>query len=268
MNGPGPAVLVKRGQIEGHVRPQGGLFSRAALLPPFLSAAATPFFGVHCVDTTERVIALTYDDGPHPEHTPRILDELAGHDVTATFFVLGPAARARPDIVRRIVGEGHTVALHGDDHRSLLTRRSREATASIARAKDELEQIAGTAVTLYRPPYGHHTILQASMIRRLGLELIIWSSDGLDWVDDEVENIADRAMAAVFSGAILLLHDDRADPDSLLAGERLPAFDKALLTRRILERSRAEGFTLCTVDHLLARFPRVVSGSRERMVRR
>ncbi|WP_258934112.1 polysaccharide deacetylase family protein [Nesterenkonia pannonica] len=109
------------------------------------------------MDTADRAVALTYDDGPHPEHTPRILDVLADHQASATFFVLTPAARAHPGILRRMLDEGHRIGLHGADHRSLLTMSTRAAVRAVAKAKDELEQLAGAPVTLYRPPYGHHT---------------------------------------------------------------------------------------------------------------
>jgi len=259
------AVLVKRGRIEGHIRPTGGRFAEAGLLPRPLTRFVAPLFGVHCVDTTDRVFALTYDDGPHPVHTPRILDELREHNAHATFFVLLEPARRHPDIVRRIVAEGHEVALHGVTHRSLLSIPARRAVDEIVAAREELERLAGAPVQLFRPPYGHHTPRQARLLRRHGLELVIWSGDGLDWIDDAVDRVAERAWASVFPGGILLLHDDRADPETLKEGESLPRFDKAALTSMILEAATAAGFRGTTVGALLRDHAWVVSGSREKM---
>jgi peptidoglycan/xylan/chitin deacetylase (PgdA/CDA1 family) len=261
-------ILVRRGVIEGHTPPVGGDFRADALLSGSLVSLAAPYFGVHCVDTTERVVALTYDDGPHPFHTPSILDALAELGLHATFFVLTPSAQSHPDIIRRIVDEGHEVALHGGDHRSLLGKSTRQAVADVRAARDALVELSGADVRLYRPPYGHHTPAQARGIRQLGLDLVIWSSDGLDWIDRDLTAITSKMMASVFPGAILLLHDDRGDPETLRPGESLPSFDKAALTRKLVGCLRDAQYTPMTAGELLRAHPVVLSGSRERMLRR
>lgn len=268
MSGSGASIVVKRGDIEGHVRPPGGDFAQRAVIPRALTGVVSRFIGVHCVDTAERTLAITYDDGPHPMHTPRILDALTERGVKATFFVLTDPARRHPEIIRRIVADGHELALHGADHRSMLGMSDRDAAASVARARDDLEQLADTPIRLFRPPYGHHTLGQASRIRREGLELVIWSGDALDWIDDTEERVAERGWSAVFPGGILLLHDDRADPEMLGPGEALPAFDKSRVTGLILDRGAQEGYSFATVGELLDAHPHVLSASRERMRRR
>jgi peptidoglycan-N-acetylglucosamine deacetylase len=266
--GSGPTVVVKRGDIQGHTPPPGGDFARRSLVPRALAPLTSRVLGIHCVDTTERVLALTYDDGPHPEHTPRLLDALAARGARATFFVLAGPATRHPDLIRRIVDEGHELALHGADHRSLLTMKPRAAVEAIARAREAVEAVSGTRLRLLRPPYGHHTPLQAWLLHRAGWRLVIWSSDGLDWIDDAPEHIVDRAWRAVFPGAILLLHDDRADPETLRAGEALPAFDKAAVATSLLDLAAHEGYRTLTVSELLEERSPVLSGSRERMLRR
>lgn len=268
MSGGGTTVVVKRGVIQGHVPPPGGDFARRAIIPARLTGLVARYLGVHCVDTDDRVLALTYDDGPHPEHTPLILDTLAEHGVSATFFVLAEPSQQHPDVIRRIVADGHEVALHGADHRSMLGMGDREAIDSVLRARDVVESIGGVPVRLFRPPYGHHTPGQAARARRAGLELVIWSSDGLDWIDDTAERIAQRAWRSVFPGGILLLHDDRADPETLRDGEQLPGFDKADVARRILHAADREDYAVMRVGELLERYPHVLSASRERMRRR
>jgi len=228
-------VLVRRGALDRDPRPAGGTF-RSQAVPPFpVPPALAREFGVFCVDTTERVVALTYDDGPHPEHTPRLLDVLARTGATATFFVLGQHVVRYPEVTRRVVAEGHEVALHGEDHRSLLTLGDAEAVRLIGDAKRRVEDVTGVPLRLYRPPYGRHTVAQARGIRRLGLELVIWSGDAHDWLHDAEDRIAGRALHDVFPGGIVLLHDDRADPETLEEGQELPHFDRARVLVTLLD---------------------------------
>ncbi|MBN0042175.1 polysaccharide deacetylase family protein [Cellulosimicrobium cellulans] len=262
-----PDLVVRRRDIERDDRPAGafrGVAYARGLVPSFLTRS----LGTFCVDTPDRVYSLTYDDGPDPRSTPGVLDALARHGTRATFFVLSEAARRHPEIVHRIVGEGHELALHGRDHTSLLTMADDAAVAMVRDARAAVEDVAGVRVRLYRPPYGEHTWGQARGVRRLGLDLTIWSGDAFDWVHDEEEAVARRALASVFPGAILLLHDTRADPETLGPDERLPEFDRADVLARILAESRARGYRETTTGELTARYRRVRSMARERMARR
>ncbi|MFD4994023.1 polysaccharide deacetylase family protein [Cellulosimicrobium cellulans] len=262
-----PDLVVRRRDIERD-DPPAGAFRSVAYARGLVPGLLTRSLGTFCVDTTERVFSLTYDDGPDPRSTPGVLDALARHGARATFFVLSEPARRHPDLVRRIVAEGHELALHGRDHSSLLTKEDAAAVAEIRDARAAVEDVAGVALSLYRPPYGEHTWAQARGVRRLGLELTLWSGDAFDWVHDEEAEVARRAVASVFPGAILLLHDTRADPETLGPGERLPAFDRADVLDRILAATRAQGYTESTSGELTARHRRVRSLARERMARR
>jgi peptidoglycan/xylan/chitin deacetylase (PgdA/CDA1 family) len=259
-------------------RVRGRLVRRRALEAPPLSPwhlAGVPgallprrwwdSLGSFCVDTSERVVSLTYDDGPHPEHTPRLLDVLGRHDVRATFFMLeGPALR-HAEIVRRVLAEGHEIAVHGRDHRSLLTMSTDEAVAAIRTARSSLERIIGQPVRLYRPPYGQHTAAQARAVAAEGLELAIWSGDARDWVDAPEDEVVEYAWRSVHPGAVLLLHDDRADPERLAAHETLPAFDKALVLERLLRRLEQHSYRCLPMGAMLDRYPHVRTYARERM---
>jgi peptidoglycan/xylan/chitin deacetylase (PgdA/CDA1 family) len=256
-------LLVRRREIE----PDPGTV-RGALRPlpggRLLGPLARRTLGSFAVATSERVAALTYDDGPAAETTPGVLDTLAARGVHATFFVLAGAAERHPELLRRIVDEGHELALHGMDHRRLAALPLREALRSVAEARDRVETLAGRQVRLFRPPYGALSVPQTAGVIALGLDVVIWSGVAADWVDDTVEAVAARARAAVHPGGILLLHDTRADPETLGAGELLPRFDRAAVLNQLVDGLEADGFRLTTVGELFAAHPRVRSLARER----
>ncbi|NTV38907.1 MAG: polysaccharide deacetylase family protein [Demequinaceae bacterium] len=259
------ALIVRRRDIERDPRPDGGSFAGMALLPftppPFLTRG----LGLFCVNTVEKVLAITYDDGPHPEHTPRILDVLKRHGAVATFFVLAGRARKHPEMVRRMSAEGHEIGLHGEDHQSLLTMGTREALARVRDARSAVEALVGAPITLYRPAYAEYTIAQATGIRGMGLDIVVWSADALDWLHDEELAIADRALATVFTGGILLLHEDRADPETLGEGEVLPAFDRARVLDLILQSLASDGYRTVTVGELRKDYQQVRSAAKHRI---
>lgn len=260
---PGQVVVLRRDLGDfGDPAPRP-LRRRAALTlaGPLLRPVTVTF----CVDTADPVVSLTYDDGPDPAHTPGLLDLLADRGVRATFFVLADAADAHPDLVRRIVAEGHEIALHGADHTRLTTLPDAEAVAVVADARRRVEAVAGVPVRLFRPPYGAHTVGALRGWRRLGLDVVIWSGWAHDWVDGTVEAVAGRARRAVHPGGILLLHDTRADPETLGVGEHLPRFDRAAVSARLIDGLAAEGWTFETTGDLLRTRPRVRALIRELM---
>ena len=251
--------VVRLGELwHPQARLTGGGFGASDRWPRVLPRRLSRLAAVYCVDTSDPVVALSYDDGPHPEHTPRILDLLAERAIRATFCVLSEHVVRFPGVARRIVADGHELQLHGDNHDSLLGMSTSEAVRRMRRARGQVEDVVGGRITWFRPPYGLHTAPQAAAIRAaLGLPTVVWSSDAKDWIDDEVDAIVERALAGTFSGGVLLLHDNRGDPQTLRPGERLPDFDKASVLRGVLDRMAGQGLTVCTVGELIASYPRV-----------
>lgn len=155
------------------------------------------------------VIAVTFDDGPHPEFTPRLLDTLKERNIKATFFMVGRNAAAFPQIVKRMVEEGHEVANHTWAH-PLLTGYSGDGVASqLKRAHDAIEKAGGVAPILYRPPYGGVRLGQRRSIQeQFGYPTILWDLDPLDWQSPRsVQKVHDRVLAGTKPGSIVLLHD-------------------------------------------------------------
>ncbi|HZP73599.1 MAG TPA: polysaccharide deacetylase family protein [Gaiellaceae bacterium] len=156
-------------------------------------------------------VALTFDDGPHAEGTPAVLDVLAQRGATATFFLVGEQVRAHRALAREIADAGHEIALHGDRHTLLLRRRVAELADDLRRATAELEDTTGRTPALYRPPYGVFSAGALALVRSLGLVPLLWSRWGRDWERRATPSkIAARATRGLRPGDVVLLHDSDA----------------------------------------------------------
>jgi peptidoglycan/xylan/chitin deacetylase (PgdA/CDA1 family) len=156
-------------------------------------------------------VALTFDDGPHPEGTPAVLDALAQGGATATFFLVGEQVREHPEVARAVAAAGHEIALHGDRHTLLLRRRVAELADDLRRATAEIEDATGASPRLYRPPYGVFSSGALALVRSLGLVPLLWSRWGRDWERRATPaSIAARATRGLGPGDVVLLHDSDA----------------------------------------------------------
>lgn len=157
-----------------------------------------------------RSVALTFDDGPHPSGTPAILDALAEARCTATFFVIGEQAARYPQLCRRIVDDGHEIAVHGWDHRCLLIADPTAIHRQLRRTVGLIGDVTGVRPSRYRPPYGVATAAALLACARLGLAPTWWTAWGRDWARGATaDDIARRALARPPRGraAVILLHD-------------------------------------------------------------
>ena len=165
-------------------------------------------------DTREREVWLTFDDGPDPRETPRVLALLAQHRAHATFFLIGREAEKNPGLVREILAAGHTVANHTYTHPSVLfwayppSRFARE----IDRCADALAAIAGAPLPrIFRGPVGWHPPLLYQVLFRRGLQAVGWTARGLDCVGQNPGRAARRLLRHLRPGAIFMLHPERRD---------------------------------------------------------
>ncbi|HET8673384.1 MAG TPA: polysaccharide deacetylase family protein [Thermoleophilaceae bacterium] len=155
-----------------------------------------------------RGVALTFDDGPHPEGTPALLDLLGEAGVRATFFLVGEQVERLPEVAARIAREGHAIALHGHRHRNLLRIPPRALARDLAHGARVIEDATGHAPRLYRPPYGIFSPAGLALARRRGLWPLLWSRWGHDWRGSRApEAIARELTREVRDGDVLLLHD-------------------------------------------------------------
>lgn len=153
-------------------------------------------------------VALTFDDGPHPEGTPAVLDRLAGAGALATFFLIGEQVERRPELAARIVAAGHLIAVHGYRHRLQMRMSAAEVAADIARGRAVIEDAAGGGVIWHRPPYGVYSPAGLRAAGRAGLRPLLWTRWGKDWRKFTTPSrIAARATRALVPGDVILLHD-------------------------------------------------------------
>ncbi len=186
------------------------------------------------------LIAITFDDGPDPVLTPRLLDLLKERHIHATFFLVGKNAAAFPDVVRRIVDDGHEVGNHSWSH-PLFTQLSKENVESqLQRTHDAIVKACGIAPLLYRPPYGAVSISQRARIEKtFGYPAILWDVDPQDWKHPRsAQKVYDAIHSQTRAGSIILCHDIH---ETTIAA--MPA---------TLDDLTARGYRFATVTQLIA----------------
>jgi peptidoglycan/xylan/chitin deacetylase (PgdA/CDA1 family) len=161
-------------------------------------------------------LALTFDDGPDPAWTPRVLDALRAASARATFFVLGEPARRHPELVRRALDEGHAVGVHADRHVRHTGWEAAEGEADLDRALAALDA-AGARASLWRPPWGVEAPWTRPLARARGLGLVGWSADTHDWRGDRAAEMLAAVRPALRDGAVVLAHDGLG-PGALRSG--------------------------------------------------
>ncbi|MBA3807147.1 MAG: polysaccharide deacetylase family protein [Solirubrobacterales bacterium] len=176
--------------------------------PAPISSGLRRALGVEDHTASGEGYALTFDDGPHAEGTPAVLEILARERVRATFFLVGEQVRRNPGLAREIVAAGHEIALHCDRHRNLLRLTPSQTRQDILRAADTITSTTGAALDLYRPPYGVLNAAALHLARSQGWRTLLWSHWGRDWEQRaSAESIAAGVTDGVGAGAVLLLHD-------------------------------------------------------------
>ena len=153
-------------------------------------------------------IAITFDDGPHPENTPRLLDMLRERNIKATFYVIGRSVELYPQIVRRMVAEGHEVGNHTWTHRNLTSLSDSSIRMEMDRTRDVIISACGVTPRTMRPPYGALRESQRAWIfKEYGYPTIMWSVDPKDWQRPGVSVVTSRILDNTHNGSIVLAHD-------------------------------------------------------------
>ena len=198
--------------------------------PGRLEALRRRFFGpITEVRTSERVVALTFDDGPNPVHTPRLLDVLARHRAKATFFMLGRAARAYPELVEAVAEAGHAIGNHSHSHCDFLTVPHRRRSAEIRTCS---KWLGDHEAKIFRPPYGRENLATHLTARTLGYKVAKWTISTGDWEAVSSAEIYERMRKGLRPGAIILLHDGSGRDPSCDRSATVDAVDRLLREAR------------------------------------
>ena len=211
-------------------------------LSPSISSPPSGFRGrepIEQVEVREPYVAMTFDDGPDPVNTPRLLDILAARGVKATFYVIGEPVTVHPDVVRRTLAEGHEVGNHTWSHRSLTTQTSHSIVEELMRTQEAVEDAIGIPTASLRPPYGAVTRQMTRWIDyQFGYPAVLWSVSARDWEDPGPELITNRLVSDIATGSIVLNHDPEPDTVDAMA--------------ETLDRLLDKGFRFVTVSELIA----------------
>jgi peptidoglycan/xylan/chitin deacetylase (PgdA/CDA1 family) len=209
---------------------------------PVVPAVAT-IFGVPRRLSRRHGIAITFDDGPHPEGTPAVLRELDRLGARATFFLVGEQVERQPGLTAEIAAAGHEVASHGYRHVLMLRRSPAAMREDLRRAAEVIGAATGRAPEVYRPPYGVFSSVGLGLVRQLGCKPLLWSTWGRDWERRSTPaSIAATATGGLRTRDVVLLHD--ADHYSSRGSWRKTAAALPL----VLEAALATGEPLVTVS--------------------
>ena len=190
-------------------------------------------------------IALTFDDGPNDPHTLRLLEVLAKHNIRATFFLIGQYVRQRPDIVRAVAQAGHVVGNHTRTHPLLIFESAGRVRDEITQCRDAIHDSVGEHSNLFRPPFGGRSPGTFALVRKLGLEPIMWNVTGYDWSAPSADYIERKVSRRVRGGDVVLLHDGSHTRFGADRSATVQAVDRLIATYK------SEGLEFATIPEMM-----------------
>ncbi|MDD4895091.1 MAG: polysaccharide deacetylase family protein [Candidatus Omnitrophica bacterium] len=202
---------------------------------------------IYRVSSTKKLVALTFDDGPSPIWTPKILDELNKAQVKATFFMLGEHVVKYPDVARRVVKEGHEIGNHTYDHHVLIYYTMEELENELNNADNAIKGVTGVTTRYFRPPKAWLTPDEKIKVSQMGYKVILWSLNSKDWVTFDDRYMVRYISRNIRPGDILLFHDS-GGAFSSEGGDRS---ETVSCIKGLVEKLREKGYRFVTITQLL-----------------
>lgn len=196
---------------------------------------------------TLNFVALTFDDGPDPDFTPKILDILKEKNVLATFFLIGKKAEKYPALAQRIAEEGHIIGSHTYSHRSLVPLTAKATKFEIMQSQKAIEGAVGTRPTLFRPPRGVYSAYARQLLKDERYTMVLWDLTAMDWTELSPASIVSNVVKKIKPGSIILLHDS-GDLVKFKGGDRRHTIDALPV---IIDKLRDEGFEFVTMQQMI-----------------
>lgn len=193
------------------------------------------------VKTQEKVIALTYDDGPNPPYTDKLLDTLERLQVKATFFVIGKNVEKYPQIAREIFLKGHELGNHSYSHLPLIWKKPSFIKSEIEKTDRLIRKLGVEGEIHFRSPFGFKLLLLPYILANMHKKNILWNVDPKDYAASKAEVIESHVLERVQPGSIILLHDGGGDRSLTIAA-----------TESLIQKLQAKGYQFKTVSELLA----------------
>ena len=200
-------------------------------------SAAARKLPIYCVRRDNKTASLTFDAAWGNEDTGHLIEILGKYNIRATFFVVGDWVQKYPESVKQLADAGHEVMNHSNDHAHFNKLSAEQITANVDACNDKIEAVTGVRPHLFRPPYGEYNDNVVSTLTGMGMFVIQWDCDSLDWKDLSAAEITRRVLGGVSSGSIVLVHNAAKHTP-----EALPGIIEALL---------ADGFELVPVSELI-----------------
>lgn len=239
------------------------IFIGKRLLTFFLSgifimgfSISTYYFGIHPnmnnwkqerilitdVNTDEKVVALTFDDGPDAQKTAAVLDALARNKARATFFVVGNRAEKQEDLLKRIAQEGHELGNHSYSHANFNHKSKRFIQDEIRKGNEVIFRITGQRPTLFRPPGGYLSYQMVDLLRQEHMTIAYWTyqQDSKDWRNKKAKQIADHILTNLKPGQIIILHDGA--PNGMQTARALDL---------LIPELKKQGYRMVTISELI-----------------
>lgn len=196
----------------------------------------------------DKVVALTFDDGPSPEWTPQVLDELKKAQVKATFFMLGNHVERYPEIARRVLAEGHEIGNHTYDHHVLIYYKMEELEKEIKEAEKAIKSVTGQNTRYFRPPKAWLSSREKKKIEEMGYKIVLWSLNSKDWVTYHDKQITSYILKRIQPGDIILFHDS----GGVFTAEGGNRTQTIKTIPRLVKKLEEKGYRFVTISELMA----------------